>query len=166
MAVTKNKRDGELSIIDGSMPSAVETTITFCEGDFTYNEPKKKEPIVVKERTGALAHIKSNDAFSGYGQCSFAFKYVNKTIKGLMCNPATTSAIGADKINSRYKTVNVKMILKSEAGATEETHTLYNVFFDPGKVVFKESGEYSTLSATGIIFGKIDTDVRKFVDVT
>ena len=163
--VTKNRRDGTLTIVDGSV-TPVQTLIEFAEGDFTYNEPAMKEPIVIKNRKGELKFLKVDDKFSGFGRVSFSFQYQNKTIRGLLSDPATTSAVAADKIHSNYKTVNLVFVLNNESGAPEETHTLYNCRFARGNVKFKEGNEYNTISAEGIIMGKIDAGVRKFVAVT
>jgi len=164
MAVTKNRRDGTITIVDGST-TPVQTLIEFAEGDFTYNEPPKKEPIVIKNRKGELKYIKPDDNFSGFGKVSFSFKYQNDTIRGLLTNPATTSAVADDKIPTRYKTVNLVIVLLSEAGATEETHTLYNCRFAKGNVKFKEGKEYNTISAEGWIMGKVVTGTRTFTNV-
>lgn len=152
----RNKRDGSLKIADGTA-TPIETEITFAEGDFTYNDPEQNEPIVIKNRKGAMDHVKAADEFAGWGRASFSLKYVSDVIKQLMCNPAVTSAVAADGIPTKYKCVNVLYIIVDEDGSTVvETHKLYNVWFDPAKVKFTEGEEFSKLDAEGVIFGKDD----------
>jgi hypothetical protein len=158
----RNKRDGKLKIVDGSI-TPVTTEILFAEGDMTYNEPEQNEPIVIKDRQGALDHLKKNDEFNGFGTVSFSFKYVDKTNKGLMCSPAANTAIEADGVPDRYPTVNVHYEIY-EDDTLKETIKLYNVYFDPGKVTFSEGDESSTMSAEGTIFGKMDGTTRVFAE--
>jgi len=49
MAV-KNRRDGKLTIVDGTSPTPVETVVEFMESDFTWNEPVANDPIPIKTR--------------------------------------------------------------------------------------------------------------------
>jgi len=59
----------------------------------------------------------------------------------------------------------MELLLKDEAGDDEETIKVYNVFFDPGKVVMKDGDDYSTLACEGYVFGKHDDtadDDRRF----
>jgi hypothetical protein len=160
--IVRNKRDGKLKIIDGST-AAVTTEILFAEGDFTYNEPEANEPIPIKSRDGALDHLKAADKFNGWGSCSFAFKYVDKTNKDILCSPATTSADAGDKIPDDYPVVNVHYEIY-EDDTLKETIKLYNVYFDSGKVTFSEGDEASTMNAEGIIFGKVDDGERVFAE--
>ncbi|HPH11298.1 MAG TPA: hypothetical protein PKW59_10570 [Thermotogota bacterium] len=156
MAITKNSRDAELNIISG-VASASATALAFPEGDFTYNDPEQSEPIAIKNRAGELDHVKANDIFNGFGKCSFSSKYVNKDIKNALCDPDATTAVTNDGIPKEYPTVNIEYELYDPvSGDLEETIKLYNVFFDPGDVVFKEGDEYSILTANGIVFGKYD----------
>lgn len=168
MAV-KNRRDGKLTIVDGTSPTPVETVVEFMESDFTWNEPVANDPIPVKTRKGALDHVKRNDMHAGFGSVSFSLKYVDKDIKEALCEPAETTAVANDKIPDRFVCVNLEFELHNEAGAVEETTTLHNVYFKRGQVVYADGDEYSVLKATGIIFGKYDageTSKRKFVTVT
>jgi len=152
-SVVRNKRDGVLKIIDGD---GLTTVISFAEGDFTYNEPEKAEPIPVLERKGDLRHLKRNDPFSGWGKVSFSFKYVDYAIKKLLNPPAAkTTAIEADMVTDRYPCVKVVYEIYDDA-VVAETHTLYNVWFDPAKSVFTEGEDFSTMNAEGVIFGKYD----------
>lgn len=165
MAV-KNRRDGKLTIVDGTSPTPVETVVEFMESDFTWNEPVANDPIPIKTRKGALDHIKRNDMHAGFGEVSFSLKYVDKDIKEALCEPAETTAVANDKIPDRFVCVNLKFELHNEAGAVEETTTLHNVYFKRGQVVYADGDEYSVLKATGIIFGKYDVAAdskRKFV---
>lgn len=156
MAV-RNKRDGTLSVIDGTPSTPIKSEIQFAEGDFTYNDPEQNEPIVIKNRKGAMDHVKAADEFAGWGNSSFSAKYVSNAIKEKMCNPAVSSAVAADGIPTKYKTVNVEYAIVDEDGTTVvETHKLYNVWFDKAKVKFAEGEESSTLSCEGRIFGKSD----------
>jgi hypothetical protein len=168
MAV-KNRRDGVLTVIDGTPVTPVEVEVEFLESDFTYNEPVANDPIPIKTRKGALSHVKRNDMHAGFGEVSFSLKYVNNDIKEALCNPANTTAVEADKIPAKCKCVNLQFELYNEAGAVEETHVLHNCYFKRGQVVYQDGDEYSTQKATGIIFGKYDAAAdskRTFVTVT
>jgi hypothetical protein len=163
MMAVKNRRDGVLTVKDGAANSQV---VTFMESDFTYNEPVEGDPIPIIDRQGYLDHLKLGDPFDGWGQVSFSLKYVNKTIRNALVSPATTTAVTNDQIPSVYKCVNLEFVLYDEAGSPEEKHTLFNVWFNPGNVRYSEGDEYSTLSATGTIFGKYDATAendRRFV---
>jgi hypothetical protein len=152
-AVTKNRRDGYLVVKDGAGGSE---EVCFMNSDFTYNDPVAADPIPITNRKGALHHVKENDPFSGWGATSFSFKYVNKDLKEALCNPAVTTAVPDDLIPARYKCVNLEFVLTDQNGEIEEIHHLYNVYFDRGKCVYNDGDEYSTMSATGTIFGKYD----------
>lgn len=156
MSVVKNKRDGELSVTCGVATAAVTAVLDFCEGDFAYEDPVEGEPIAILNRIGELDHVKANDPHNGFGKCTFSAKYVNKNIKDKLCTPAATTAVEADGIPSVFTCVNMELALKDEAGDLEETIYVYNVFFDPGKVVYKDGDNYSTLTAEGYVFGKYD----------
>lgn len=163
--VTRNRRDGVLKALDGNTTAPVETEILFMESDFTYSEPEAAEDIAVKNRKGELDHIKAGDPFNGWGRVSFSLKYVDKNIKAAITNPVDSSAIDGDKIPGTKKTVNLEYTIYDEDGSTPvETHKLYNVFFDPGKVVFSEGDEFDTLKAEGVIYGKISGDSRVFTE--
>ncbi len=163
--VTRNKRDGTLKAVDASV-TPVSTTINFAEGDFTYNDPEKAEPIAIKNRQGALDHLKKNDEFNGFGVVSFGFKYVDNNIKDALCNPATTTAVDADGVPASYACVNIEYKILDQDESTEvETHYLYNVWFDPAKTVFSEGDEYSSMSAEGVVFGKVVSGERVFSEV-
>ena len=161
MAVTKNKRDGMLTIVDGA---GTRTEVLFSEGGFTYNEPEEAEPIPIQDRIGFLHHMKANDFFNGWGRTSFSFKYADKDVKDALCDPAAISAITADGVPVDYPTVNIEYMLKDNDEENEEAHMLYNVWFDPAKCVFTEGDEASTMSAEGVIFGKYG-EPRTFVAV-
>jgi len=162
MAV-KNRRDGKLVIKDGAAGSQ---EVYFMESDFAYNEPVEADPIAILDREGYLDHIKKNDPFDGWGQVSFSLKYVNDTIAAALKSPAATTAVAADGIPSVFPCVNLEFTLYDEAGAAEEKHTLYNVWFNPGNVRYQDGDEYSKLTATGTLFGKYNAaaeDDREFV---
>lgn len=168
MAV-KNRRDGKLTIKDGTTPTPISTVVEFMESDFSYNEPVANDPIPIKTRKGVLDHVKRNDMHAGFGEVSFSLKYVNIDIKEALCSPSKTTAITADKIPDKYVCVNLVFELMNEAGTVEETHTLHNCYFKRGQVTYQDGDEYSTLSATGIIFGKYDAAApsrRTFVTIT
>ncbi len=161
MAVTKNKRDGVLTIVNGA---GLREEVLFSEGGFTYNEPEEAEPIAVQDRIGYLNHMKANDLFNGWGRTSFSFKYVDKDVKDALCTPATATSISADGVPVDYPTVNIEYMLKDNDEENEEAHMLHNVWFDPAKCVFTEGDDFSTMSAEGVIFGKYGVP-RTFVTV-
>lgn len=161
----KNKRDGKLTIIDGNS-TPIETEVNFAEGDLTFNEPEKAEPIAIKNRQGELDHLKSSDAFNGWGKISFTAKYVDKNIKERATNPADVTAVEADGIPIEYPTVNVKYEIYDDTNTVAETYTFFNVFFDPGKCTFNEGDEASTMNYEGIIFGKTNGSKRIFFEVS
>ncbi len=165
MPVTKNRRDGYLDIKDGDTG---EQRVHFMNSDFTYHDPVEAEPIPILDRPGNLDHVKKNDSHSGWGAVTFSFKYVDKDIRDALANIAgttdpytTNTAEAADGIpKDRYGCVNLEFVLLDEDGDPEETHKLWNVWFNPGNLVFNDADEASTMSASGIIFGKYDGAAR------
>jgi len=152
-SVTKNRRDGYLLVKDGA---AAEQEVYFMNSDFSYHEPVKADPIPILNRKGELDHVKKNDPFAGWGTTTFSFKYVNSDIKEALCNPTVSTAVTADKIPDDYPCVTLEYCLLDESGNLEETHILYNVWFNRGNVVFNDGDEFSTMNGTGTIFGKYD----------
>lgn len=160
-SIVKNKRDGKLVIKDGSLtPQTLE--LTFAEGDLSIVFPKTGEPIPIKDRTGALSHIKAGDAFADFGRVSFTFKYTDKDpVEALKCgtvagNAWVSTASGDNTIPASYKTVDLEFTIYDQDGVTvAETWTITKVWFNPGSINFKEGDEANTVSAEGIVFGAI-----------
>ncbi len=154
MAVTKNRRDGYLLIRDGL---GNEEQVYFMNSDLTFNDPAENDPIAILNRPGHLDHIKKNDSFSTWGSVSFSLRYVDKDIRDYLIDPTTSTLTEDDKIPpERYKTVDLIFVLLDESEDEEEVHEMFNVWFNPGNVVFNEGDEVNTLNASGSILGKYD----------
>ncbi len=162
MPVTKNRRDGYLLVKDGN---AAEDEVTFMNSDITFHDPVELEPIPIKDRKGNLDHVKRNDPFGGWGMVSFSFKYVDRDLREKLSEPEESTVVTDDKVPDGYPCVNLEFVLLDESGDPEEIIYMYNVWFNPGNLVFNDGDESSNMSAQGTIFGKYDasaTNNRRF----
>lgn len=58
-SLVKTKRDGTITIIDGTSPTANEFTVSFETGDFSYSE-EKADRTVIRDR-GAIVGLRQGD---------------------------------------------------------------------------------------------------------
>ena len=58
-SLVKTKRDGTITIIDGTSPAANEFTVSFETGDFSYSE-EKADRTVIRDR-GAIVGLRQGD---------------------------------------------------------------------------------------------------------
>lgn len=161
--IVKNKRDGVLTIKDGTSPTAKTFTVNFSEGDLRIVPHSNSRPILIRDNQGARSHYKKGDEFEAEGTVSFSFKYCDRNAKqALLCGTVdsqawTSTAASDSNIPSFYKTVDIdyQIYTDIDAGTKGEKYAITKVWFNPGSIQFAEGDEANTLSAEGLILGDI-----------
>lgn len=154
MAVTKNLRDGELKVEDGTTP-VNSVTVALDEGDLSYEETKNV--INVLDR-GTLSHMRSGDDVPV--KVSFTLKFV----EFLKQSAGTTTIYEAlKKIGgaSAWTTTNtdgggvytLKLVFTISTPVTADKAEIitFNLFHHTS-ISFKEGDEYDTLAVDGEAF--------------
>lgn len=161
--IVKNKRDGVLTIKDGTSTTPNTFVVNFSEGDLRYVPHSQSRPILIKDNQGARSHYKKGDEFEAEGTISFSFKYCDRNARAaLTCGTVdstvwTSTAASDSNIPSFYKTVDIEYQIYADidAGTKGEIITFTKVWFNPASIQFSEGDEANTLSAEGLILGEI-----------
>jgi hypothetical protein len=152
--ISRNLRDGQLIVQDGTTPTPLSKTIDLDEGDFKMDwKPDGGEPRIILNR-GALSHFRKGDekpvsgsfsaklskiiADTGAGD-SVPSEYEAITMTGLAAAWVTTGLAGEPKL--------CKLVVKvanPNASGRREVITLDKV--KVSKVSFEEGEEYDKLS--------------------
>lgn len=154
--VTKNLRDGELVVKDGTTPTANDITVALDEGDLGIDETLNTVNVLDR---GSLDHMRQGDEEPV--RVTFTLKFVEYlkqsgdsdpsvyevlTQQGGAAAWASTNDDGGDVF-----TLTLEFTIASPtSGDQDETITLTK--FHPTSISFKEGDEYNTLGVEGEAF--------------
>ena len=71
--IPKTKRDGVITLIDGTAVTPVELEVAYEDGNFTFSDPQQFSELVVMDR-GNFAAVRKQDEQAKTGSFSFHFR--------------------------------------------------------------------------------------------
>lgn len=128
--VPKTKRDGVITLLDGTTPAAIELDIAYEDGNFTFSQPTQYTELVIMDR-GNFAAVRKQDEQAITGSFSFHFRqftdagvgsvrdFINKT-GGYSANVSTGST-GVPYIE--FHCVNIKYTAEGTDLGDAKDHT-------------------------------------------
>lgn len=151
--VSRNLRDGQIKIKDGTTPTPLSVTLTLEEGDLSFSV--KKEYKQIRDR-GALDHVRAGD--EQVVPVSFSIKLdrvseatspvtLYDALRKVRSAAAWVSVAGAGE---PYAVIIEFTVLDPAGGADDEVITFAKFF--PEDVTFAEGDDYNTLSVSGFSF--------------
>ena len=150
---TRNLRDGQIKIIDGTSVTPLEVTLTLEQGDLTYSE--KKEYKQIRDR-GVLDHVRAGDEMVVPVAFSVKLDRVAEATSPVTLHDALTKSGSASAWVSvagsgePYAT-KVEFTTLDPAGGADDEVITFNKFFVE-EIAFAEGDDYNTLSVTGFSF--------------
>jgi hypothetical protein len=129
--IPKTKRDGVITLIDGTAVTPVELEVAYEDGNFTFSDPQQFSELVVMDR-GNFAAVRKQDEQAKTGSFSFHFRqftdaaeagsvrdFINQA--GNYSGNVSTGTAGTPYIE--HYTIDIKYVADSP-DAAEADHTV------------------------------------------
>ena len=129
--IPKTKRDGVITLIDGTAVTPVELEVAYEDGNFTFSDPQQFSELVVMDR-GNFAAVRKQDEQAKTGSFSFHFRqftdaaeagsvrdFINQA--GNYSGNVSTGTAGVPYIE--HYTIDIKYVADSP-DAAEADHTV------------------------------------------
>lgn len=163
--ITKNLRDGVITLRDGTTPTPNELELVLDEGDLSFTRTRNK--ITVRDR-GRLSHRRTGDeqevevSFSakytrGYGDTdpastqptlADALQGVRSAATWVSTEDTAAGALPmAGPTGSELFSVDLEFVINDPTGGKSETITFLG--FHADTIAFSEGDEYNTISVSG-----------------
>lgn len=72
-AIPKTKRDGTITLVDGTTPTPITLDVSYEDGNFSFSQPQQFSELVVMDR-GNFAAVRKQDEQAITGSFSFHFR--------------------------------------------------------------------------------------------
>lgn len=153
MGQTRNLRDGQIKVFDGTTPTALEVTLTLEEGDLEFEEVT--ENIQVKDR-GALDHVRPGDQMPVPLSFSVKLDRVHEASTPVTLRDALKNAGGASSWVSvagdhEPYAVGIEFTVLDPAGGSDDETITFGKFFQES-IKFTEGSDYNTLQVSGFSY--------------
>lgn len=132
--VPKIRRDGVITLIDGTTPSAVTLEVAYEEGDLSIDEPSSRTFTEMRDR-GAITNVRGTDDQIITGSFSFQFRQftdaseagsVRDFLKGRAFYSAniSTGLAGSPRIDESIHCVDLQYVAAGTANGDDADHTI------------------------------------------